>query len=332
MSDSQLSSDLERKFGADLRQKNRVSAQQLTTFAVGGEVNLMLEPKRLATLHELIEVLNHKGVSWRVLGAGSNVVLPDQGFSDVLIRFGRDFSGYSLYTTPTENSLEQCFTELGRIDEAIGAESESFLIAFAAAPLMSLSRKLSALGLSGLEFAAGIPGSIGGGVTMNAGAHGEQMSDVVSRVWCLSEKMELSCFAAHEMKFAYRSSRITERDIVLAAEMRLSRRPIEDVMTRRSDCLAYRKKTQPLHLPSAGSTFKNPDKSQSEKSAGELLEAVGIKGQYYSGVCFSDLHANWLVKSDNSAKASAVAEMISRAKTMVVDSFGVELQSEIQLW
>ncbi|OVE79910.1 UDP-N-acetylenolpyruvoylglucosamine reductase, partial [bacterium J17] len=216
------------------------------------------------------------------------------------------------------------------------------VLVFAAAALMSLSRKFSGQGLSGLEFAAGIPASLGGAIAMNAGAHGSQISDVLDSVLVYLPKQGLEHLRAEDLNFSYRHSSLSEGALVLAAQISLEAKSKEEVSTKRAECLGYRKQTQPLSQPSSGSVFKNPTPVEidSEKraqmsknvTAAELLDAVGVKGLEMGGVAFSNLHANWLVRVSESASSNDVLVLVKEAQKRVWEKYGISLEPEIVFW
>jgi len=326
---------------ADIRVREHVNAQDLTTFAIGGKVAKVAEPKTLNALVNLVKECASNDTAWRILGNGSNVVIDDNGLSGLLLHLGKEFSKFYFFEHSVElNKLDEIFTQPSAT-EFSSSSSKLRLFAFAGTPLMSLSRKVSGLGFSGLEFAAGIPGSIGGAVKMNAGAHGQQLSDILENVIVLNQEGQFLRLEASELGFSYRHSKIEANQIVVAAEFALELGQTEEIIRRRTECLGYRKKTQPLHLPSAGSVFKNIVASNSlasdhdaspVRAAGELLEQVGCKGMRHGGVMFSELHANWLVKIDSNATSADFDYLINEARNRVRSEFGLELESEIIRW
>lgn len=289
----------------EFRVYENVAAGQLTTFAIGGKVQSVYEPASIRTLARLIQNFLQQELSWRVLGFGSNVVIPDGGVDTPVIRLGQEFNSFAV--------------------------NGDRVVVGGAVSLMALSRKISEAGYSGLEFAAGIPASVGGAVRMNAGAHGKEIGAIVSRVTAVSASGEVCRLSANELAFQYRTVNIPHGCIVVEAELLLVKADREQILEERTRCLEYRKRTQPLHLPSAGSVFRNPGTGPNE-SAGYLLERVGLKGHRLGGVCYSELHANWLVKCDESARADDVRRLIDIGREKVLAEFGTELIPELVLW
>ena len=324
-----------------LRKRTEVLASQLTTFGLGGSVAVLVEPSSIEELIELVQRLNALGIPWRILGAGSNLLISSSGVDEVVIRLGRGFSTWQfLYESSTDVQLISILNSQSN-DQVPSVAKGGRIFVSGAASLMGLSRKISALklendmGLSGLEFAAGIPGSLGGAVVMNAGAHGNCMADIVERVVLLSAKGEIEVRSAEQMKFSYRKSQIGEGEIVLGAELKFTPKPYVDVSERRSTCLEYRRRTQPLHLPSAGSVFKNPEVVSGlpeGTAAAELLERMGYKGRRKGGVCFSEMHSNWLVRDSKNALAEDAYALIEDAKEALVREFEVVAHPEIVCW
>ncbi len=306
-----------------LRLLESVSAQSLTTFGAGANAALLLEPSNLSELINVVSFLQELGAQYRVIGNGSNVILPDSPLQDAIIRFPKSFAG----EVETGHPLREYFPQA------------SGVIYLGGTPLMNLSRKLSVEGLSGFEFAAGIPGTLGGGIKMNCGAHGASISEVVTGALVLRNG-EIDYLSLSALDFSYRHSAIMRSDIVLAASLKLTPGDAENIRDKRQSCLDYRSKTQPLKLPSAGSVFRNPTLvspgvfiPQSElKAAAWYLEQAGLKGYRRGGVQFSDLHANWLVRIEDFARAEDVSTLIELGKQRVLESFGLELTPEILLW
>jgi UDP-N-acetylmuramate dehydrogenase len=190
--------------------------------------------------------------------------------------------------------------------------------------LALLARKASLAGLKGLEWAIGIPGSLGGGLVMNAGAHGGEMKDVVTRVGAI-ENGELKAIASADCGFVYRNSRFKHSGIVLLwAEMQLQPAPVEELKAAMDHALESRKASQPLDLPNAGCVFKNPE----GQSAGRLIEQAGLKGQRLGGAQISEKHANFVVNTGG-AKASDVLGLMAQSRRAVKERFGVDLMDEV---
>lgn len=281
-----------------------VALAAFTTYAIGGPAAFLIEPDSEAALARCLSYLSACGLPYKVLGGGSNLLVSDAGVHGWVIKLGRSFR----YVRELE---EEGSYEVG-----------------AATALMSLSRDLSKQGWSGLEFAGGIPASLGGAVRMNAGAHGGQMADIVQDVSVVTEDGERLVIALAELGYSYRRSQLPKGSVVTGARLKLTSGRAEEVLARRSEHLAARKAAQPLSAPSAGSVFKNPP----GESAGLLIERAGLKGTKRGGAEISDKHGNWIVNPGKSARAEEVRELIEICRSEVGERFGIELEQEVIWW
>lgn len=277
---------------------------ELTTFAIGGSIPFYLDVDSVDELKALLVFFKERGISYRVLGNGSNLLIPDEGITSWILHLGRAF----------------------RFSEKTG---ESSFTAGAATPLMTISRRFSDDGYSGLEFAAGIPGSIGGAVRMNAGAHGSCMGEIIKSVRMLIPSGEVVEVERKDLTFHYRDSGITEGTIVLSAELELAQSDKTATRRRRQEMLAERKAHQPLQFPSAGSTFRNP---LPDKPAGMLIEGAGLKGYRIGGAEVSQLHANWIINPDKQATAADVKKLMELCQRRVHDLAALTLEPEVVMW
>lgn len=282
-----------------------VSGAKYTTFSIGGPVRLLLEPESEAVLQKTLALLSLLRLTPVMLGFGSNSIFPDEEMIRPVIKLGQGF-----------RTLQ--FHEGNRCRVAGGAS------------LMTLSRKAAALGLSGLEFAAGIPGSIGGAVRMNAGAHGGEMCDVLKSVTYVLPDGEKRVVQVHELTFDYRTTSIPDRAVIIEAELEFTPSTPDQTKKALRENLEYRKATQPLTLPSAGSTFRNPlDEKGTIVPAGKLLQDAGLKGERRGGALVSPLHANWIVNPERTATCSDVLQLIEHCQQVVRKVSGFELEPEL---
>lgn len=276
----------------------------LTTYRLGGPAALYVEPRSLDDLKALGEILRARwpeGVPILPLGRGSNVVVSDAGFDGVVIRMGQEFA---------------------RIDAA----GDAGLDAGAATSLPMLANWAARRGLSGLEFTVAIPGSVGGAVRMNAGAHGAAIADHLESVRIFTlEGMELLQRAAADLDLGYRRSSLRETDVVIEARFALLPEDASAIRERMESYRRHRAETQPGALQNAGSVFKNPPGD----SAGRLVEAAGLKGFRVGGAAVSELHANFFIASEGAA-AQDVFDLVRAVKERVLQAFGVELETEIR--
>jgi UDP-N-acetylmuramate dehydrogenase len=286
------------------RVRRNVPASSLTTFAIGGDISYLVTIESLWELQAVMKLLTVEGQPARVLGFGSNVLIADRGIQGWVLRLGQSL-----------RSVEH-------------SEGDRFVIA-GGASLMTVARKISADGFSGLEFAAGIPASVGGAVFMNAGAHGAEIADRIERVSLVMPDGSFRVYDCKELPFTYRHSGLPRDAAVISVELLLPSGDKERIARTCSENLAHRKNTQPLSLPSAGSVFKNPSP---DLPAGKVLEQAGLKGTSVGGAEISSLHANWIVNPDKRASAADVLALISLCQERVRSQMGIELEPEVRLW
>lgn len=286
------------------RLREGVVASSLTTFAIGGPLKVVISVESVAELREVLALLCQEGQVVRVLGFGSNVLIPDHGCSAWIVQLGAHFRG-----------VERC-----------GADE--FLVS-GSASLMTLARKLSQEGFAGIEFAAGIPASLGGAIFMNAGAHGCEIGDRVESVTAVLPDGSLAEWQGKELPWRYRSSGLPVGAVVTCARLRLVVGDSATISRQCAENLAHRRATQPLSLPSAGSVFKNPS---SDLSAGKVLESAGLKGVSVGHAIVSTLHANWIVNPEKRASAQDVRDLIELCRSRVFDYSGIKLEPEVKIW
>jgi len=299
---SELFTAFQKETGVPLRRD--ILGARHTTFAIGGPLDYLIEPESEEDIAKALRFLNAHQINFRVLGAGSNLLISDTGISEWVIKAGK--------------GLRYCH-ETGIGEFAIGASMS----------LMTLSRNLSIAGFSGIEFAGGIPASLGGAIKMNAGAHGGQMADCVEEVTVVHGDGEISRYSASEMGFSYRNSKLPTNSVVVEAKISLQQSSAEKTSALRAKFLAERKKRQPLTAPCAGSVFKNPSEHQ---SAGAVLEAAGLKGHVVGGAKVSELHANWIVNEKRTACYEDVVGLIKYCQKLALEKSGIELEPEIVHW
>lgn len=280
-----------------------VSGSSLTTFAIGGALRAVVTVDTVQELAHVLALLHREGQPVRVLGNGSNVLVSDAGLNEWIVKLGAG---------------------LKRI-EVDGSRFE----VFGAASLMSFARRASDDGFSGLEFAAGIPASIGGAIYMNAGAHGAEISSRVALVRGVMEDGSLCEWKRDELPWRYRFSGLPVGAMVTSVVLDLVQGDKETIARKCSENLAARRATQPLALPSAGSVFKNPSP---QRPAGMILEALGMKGHVIGGAAVSDLHANWIVNPKREGTARDVLALIELCRQKARAEGGIELEPEVKIW
>ncbi|HOS24480.1 MAG TPA: UDP-N-acetylmuramate dehydrogenase [Thermotogota bacterium] len=274
-----------------------------TTFGIGGRVPLYVQPLERRALPEIVPLLKESGRECKILGIGSNV-LPDDGPLSFIVLDTTGLIGYS-------------------------QESEGFRVE-AGYPLRQLSRLFYARGWSGLEFSAGIPGTVGGGVLMNAGAYGSQIGDLVLEVEAFDWDSEcLRVYPQGECAFSYRSSRFSQSGELITRVL-LKTPPGEraEIGDRMREFERQRINKQPLEQGSAGSIFKKP---AADFHVGKVIEELGLKGRRYGGARVSSLHGGFIV-NEGSATSADVRALIDLIRTRVHQAYGIELELEIRLW
>ncbi|MCG6919338.1 MAG: UDP-N-acetylmuramate dehydrogenase [Deltaproteobacteria bacterium] len=273
-----------------------------TSLRVGGPVSCLLRPLDLAGLQTAVQVLNQKHHPYFILGRGTNLLVQDGGTKAVAISLEKGFSQV------------ECIDPTGRVKAGAGLR------------LSRLLRFCLQQGLSGLEFIAGIPGSLGGALRMNAGTHAGKMADVCEAVYLLLSDGTLKKLMRTKLSFSYRRLELPPAAVVLGAELLLTPSSREQIRQRIRSLLEVRKEKQPWQLPSAGSVFKNPPGD----FAGRLIEAVGLKGVRIGDAQISPKHANFIVNRGR-ARASDVHALIQLAQEKVSEEFGVQLELEIEV-
>ena len=270
-----------------------------TTYRIGGPAKLFLECDTVADLACATAILADEGFEWIVLGKGSNILVSDSGYHGAVLVLGKGFKRHAI-------EGEQLRTGAGVI---LGAVVQD---AFKA-------------GLSGLEFAVGIPGTVGGALVMNAGSRDEWIGSIVESVTLFVPGEGLVGVRGPEVAWEYRGTDLPSRGIVVEAVLRVTESDAVHMRRSMEASLRRRKRSQPLSMPSAGSVFVNPQGD----SAGRLIETAGLKGAQIGGALISDVHANFIVNTGG-ATAADVVELIQTVRDAVKELHGIELRPEIR--
>lgn len=274
-----------------------------TSFRIGGPAEVMAFPKSAQELSSLLKAAATLGVVPKILGAGTNVLAPDEGVRGLVI------------------CLKDCLDGTSQLDEKT--------IRVMAGVTMSRAAVYAAkLGLSGLEFAHGIPGTVGGGVYMNAGAYGGEICQVCTSVDVMDMQGNMKRYSNEEMAFSYRHSILEDNGgIVISAEFRLTPAPEEEIKAKMKELMGKRSASQPLDLPSAGSAFKRPVGGY----AAALIDQAGLKGFAVGGAAISTKHAGFAVNLGG-ATAADVRALLSQVSDIVFERSGIRLEPEVRIW
>ena len=272
-----------------------------TTFRVGGPADYFVAVKDTQAVQNVTALCISKQIPYYILGNGSNILAGDGGYRGVIIQFGKEMSDIEVL-------------EDGTIRAQAGA-------------LMSkIANAAYEKALGGFEFAAGIPGSIGGAMVMNAGAYGGEMKDVVNSVTVLTKENEIRVLTNKEMEFGYRTSAVAKNGyIVLEVELKLHEASREEIKEKMDDLKNRRITKQPLEFPSAGSTFKRPEGN----FAGKLIEEAGLRGFRVGGAQVSEKHCGFVINREK-ATAKDVTELMNEVIKRVKENSGIELEPEVK--
>lgn len=273
-----------------------------TTFKIGGNCIALIEPREVSDIVETIKICRENSIKFFVIGNGSNLLVPDEGYNGVIIKLKSEFS-------------------------TIQVEGE-YLIVNSGAKLSEVYTVAYENSLTGFEFASGIPGTIGGAIYMNAGAYGGEMKDIVESVQVLDlDNFELREFKNEELEFSYRKSIIQRKNyIVTTIKLKLQKGNKEEINAVYEDLRERRNSKQPLNFGSAGSTFKRPE----GHFASKLIEDAGLKGYHINDAWVSEKHSGFIVNKGN-ASFKEVMELIEYVQKVVFEKFGVKLETEVRI-
>ena len=273
-----------------------------TTFKIGGNCIALIEPREVSDIVETIKICRENSIKFFVIGNGSNLLVPDEGYNGVIIKLKGEFS-------------------------TIQVEGE-YLIVNSGAKLSEVYTVAYENSLTGFEFASGIPGTIGGAIYMNAGAYGGEMKDIVESVQVLDlDNFELRELKNEELEFSYRKSIIQRKNyIVTTIKLKLQKGNKEEINAVYEDLRERRNSKQPLNFGSAGSTFKRPE----GHFASKLIEDAGLKGYHINDAWVSEKHSGFVVNKGN-ASYKEVMELIEYVQKVVFEKFGVKLETEVRI-
>lgn len=271
-----------------------------TTFRVGGPADVFVMPAAFDEIKRTVSLLRNHNVPYYIVGNGSNLLVSDKGYRGVIIKLGKEFS------------------EIRIEGDVVTAQ--------AGARLSVIANRVMEEGLTGFEFASGIPGTLGGACVMNAGAYGGEMKDVLTEFTVLGPEGDIIKIPRGQMELGYRTSVVARKGyIVLEARMQLEEGDPNKIRARMDELKEKRVSKQPLEYPSAGSTFKRPE----GYFAGKLIQDAGLRGFSVGGAQVSEKHCGFVINKDG-ATAKDVAQLMSRVSEIVEEKFGVRLEPEVK--
>lgn len=271
------------------------------SFRVGGPADILVRPKSEEQLSKVLKYINKNEIPYLIKGNGSNLLVKDGGIRGVVIEFGDNFNNFEIEGT------------------TIKAQSGVLLAVLGKAALRE--------SLTGFECISGIPGSLGGGLAMNAGAYGGEIKSIVKSVRVMTPQGEILEFTNEEMEFGYRKSRLTNSNyIVLSAVLELKKGNYDEIKAFMAELTNKRTSKQPLNLPSAGSTFKRPE----GYFAGKLIDDCGLRGLTLRGAQVSEKHCGFVVNVGE-ATAKDILDLMYIVKSTVLNKFGITLEEEVKI-
>ena len=290
-------------FCGEIELRFNESMAKHTSFRIGGNAEVMAFPRTTEELAALLKMSALLDVKPAILGAGTNVLAPDQGMSGLVI------------------CLKDCLGGMEQLDD-------TRIRVMAGVTMARAAVYAAGLGLGGMEFAHGIPGTVGGGVYMNAGAYGGELSGIIESVEVMDFQGNLRRYSCGEMDFSYRHSRLEEEGgIVTSADFVLSPKPEAEIRSVMKELQGKRTASQPLDLPSAGSAFKRPVGGY----AAALIDEAGLKGYQVGGAAISTKHAGFAVNLGG-ATAEDVKNLLAQVSDQVYENSGIRIEPEIRIW
>ena len=288
-------------FISEDRMKINEPMKNHTSFQIGGACDILVLPRSQSEIKKIIDLCRENQTPFFVMGNGTNLLIKDSGIRGVVIKLAQNFNDIKV-----DGNIITCK---------------------AGVAMSAISRVALENSLSGLEFANGIPGSVGGACVMNAGAYGGEMADVVKKVKVMDFEGNVYEMSKDQIGYSYRKSSLQKGDkILLEVEMELKPGNYDEIKSKMEKCMSLRRQKQPLNMPSAGSAFKRPK----DNYAGLLIEKAGLKGYSIGGAMVSDLHAGFIVNTGN-ATCADVEALLNHVKKVVKEKFNIELEPEIKI-
>ena len=272
-----------------------------TSFKIGGPAECLIKIQTEEELKAILELANEQSIPLTIIGNGSNILVSDDGIKGIVLKI--------------EINTFELNTETAKLKVGSGVK------------LAFIAQKCLKQELAGFEFASGIPGTIGGAIRMNAGAHGKEMKDVITTITYMNRDGEIHKIQNEEAKFEYRNSLFAHKDyIILEVEMQLEKGKTEEIQTKMTEYANYRKEKQPIEYPSAGSTFKRG----ADFITAKLIDDCGLKGYQIGGAQISEKHAGFIINKGN-ATAEDVIKLMEYTKEQIYNKFGKVIESEIEI-
>lgn len=270
-----------------------------TSFKIGGPAECFIKAQKIEEIQEILKLVKENKIPLKVIGNGSNLLVKDEGVKGIVLKI----------------DIKKIEIQGNNVTVGSGVK------------LGELAPKLLREELAGFEFASGIPGTIGGAIRMNAGAHGSEMKDIVKTVTYMDRNGEMHKIKNEEAKFEYRNSRFSKEDnIILETELELEKGNKEEIQAKMTEYANFRKEKQPIEYPSAGSTFKRGVDFITAK----LIDECGLKGYKIGGAQISEKHAGFIINKDN-ATAKDVIKLIEYTKEQVYNKFGKKIELEVEI-
>ena len=274
-----------------------------TSFKIGGPAECFIKAQSIEQLKNILEYAKKNNIKLTIVGNGSNILVSDQGIQGIVLKI-----------------------DIEKLEEKIDEETRILTVG-SGVKLGTLAQKCLKEGITGLEFASGIPGTIGGAIRMNAGAHGSEMKDIIKTVIYMDRNAQMHTITNKQAKFEYRKSLFVNSDyIILETEIQLKKGKLEEIKEKMEEYAKYRKEKQPIEYPSAGSTFKRGKDFITAK----LIDECGLKGYQIGGAQISEKHAGFIINKEN-ATAKDVIELMEYTKEQVYNKFGKIIEQEIEI-
>lgn len=280
-----------------------VSMKEYTSFKIGGPAECLIKIETKEELQEMLKIANTNKIPLTIIGNGSNLLVRDEGIKGIVLKI--------------EIKKLEITEEHGQIKVIVGSGEKLGLLA----------QKLLKEEIAGFEFASGIPGTIGGAIRMNAGAHGSEMKDIVKNITYMDRNGEIHKIENEQAKFEYRNSIFAkESHIILETEIQLQKGKKQEIQEKMNEYANYRKEKQPIEYPSAGSTFKRG----ADFITAKLIDECGLKGYQIGGAQISEKHAGFIINKEN-ATAEDVIKLMEYTKEQVYNKFGKNIEAEIEI-